>query len=134
MELKKLYPSTESSNSGGGTGSGFQPKDMQTEDFICEANSAYPIDSSLSTINATLPATSLINNGDRIQFFDGVGSSNFFNPSGFGKNKLIIHPNSGQTILGYNDSFEIEHDNETITLTFYGNRWSISGGVKTQQG
>lgn len=133
MELSKLYPTSGGGgDTGGGTGSGFQPKEIQNEDFLCEPNSAYPIDTTNSVITATLPPTVFLNNGDRVQFFDGIGSSDFFNPTGFGKNKLIIDPNVGQTILGYNDSFEIGQDNETITLTYYEERWSVSGGVRSQ--
>lgn len=133
MELSKLYPSSGGGNGGGGgTGSGFQPKDIQNTDFLCEANSAYPIDTSSNSVIGTLPPTVFLNNGDRVQFFDGIGSSDFFNPTGFGNNSLFIAPNTGQTILGYDDLFEIHHDNETITLTYYAGRWSVSGGVRSQ--
>lgn len=133
MDIKELYPSSGGGGGDGGdTGSGFQPKEVKTQNFECEPNSAYPVDTTGTIIIATLPPSLFLNNGDRVQFFDAVGSSDFYNPSGFGKNKLIISPKEGQTILGYNDSFEISHDNETITFTYYDERWAISGGVRSQ--
>lgn len=76
---------------------------------------------STAIITITLPVAP--NNNDRVVIVDGNGS-NYLIPTGFGLHKIVINPNTGHTIQGYN-SIDLDTENSAISLVFKTNKWFI---------
>lgn len=72
-------------------------------------------------INVTLPINP--SEGDRVTIADKNGN-NPSNPTGFGKHRLQVIANTGQTIQGYND-IDLDTENSSLGIIFSGNKWSI---------
>lgn len=125
------YPSNTigGGGGGGGTGKGLEVKDIQYSDFTAAPYSAYPINTSSNIITVTLPLSP--EEGSRITFFDIIGGSTP-TPTGFGKNKLIIQPSPPDKFIDVQDTFELNSDNESLSIIYKNNRWSLTGGLKAQ--
>lgn len=102
-------------------------------DYACKPFTLNRIDTSNNSVTATLPLAP--KDKDEIHFLDSAGSDPN-NPTGFGKNFLIIEPN-GATIQGYSDILTLEKENSSISLIYHAvdNDWDIIkaslGGIDT---
>lgn len=76
---------------------------------------------STAIITITLPAAP--NDNDRVIIVDGNGN-NYNIPTGFGLHKVVVNPNTGHTIQGYN-SIDLDTELTAISLVFKTNRWFI---------
>ncbi|MGL5075776.1 MAG: hypothetical protein ACRDBG_08025 [Waterburya sp.] len=92
---------------------------VQTANFTALRNSIYPIDSSAAPVTATLDITANWRIGDRITFFDDVGTISNSTNTGFSLNPFTIQANSGQNISG-SSSDTLTIDCQSRTLIYRG--------------
>lgn len=82
------------------------------------------VDTSNGVIDLTLPNIN-IQEGKAVDFIDLKGSILSTGATGFGLNKLNIHPNEGQTIQGQDDFLQLDKDNEVLGLIYTQGDWRI---------
>ncbi|MGL5078392.1 MAG: hypothetical protein ACRDBG_21545, partial [Waterburya sp.] len=92
---------------------------VQTNNFTTLRQSNYPIDTSTAPITATLDLSANWRVGDRVTFFDDVGTFSTSTNTGFSLNPLTIQSNSGQNISG-SASIQLTNDCQSITLVYRG--------------
>ena len=120
--MAQLYPSLSNPTTNNGGGQTLTIEDHY-QDFTVSPQTLNRVQTNMGQITATLPLN--VPDGTEVAFLDNSGS-NPNNPTGFGKNPLIINGNT-RTIQRNEENLVLQTENASLALIYNASQqdWKI---------